>query len=86
MEKWTGEHRALAIKAYYKNGDSFAQVQRLFVRHFRIPRNSPMSFAHAIKTWVQNFEETGSALSEKSPGSAKTVRTPENVVAVREAF
>jgi transposase len=31
--------------------------------------------AHAIKTWVNNFEETGSTVKKKG-GSVNTVRTP----------
>jgi hypothetical protein len=28
MEPWTGEQRAFAVKAFYKNGDSFVIAQR----------------------------------------------------------
>jgi len=38
--------------------------------------------AHAIKTWVNNFEETGSTVKKKG-GSVKTVRAPQNIDAVR---
>ena len=76
MEKWTGEHHALAIKVYYKNDDNFAQAQRLSIRHFRIHRNNPAPSAQSINKWVQNFEETGSALLKKFPRRVKTVRTP----------
>jgi hypothetical protein len=41
--------------------------------------------AHAIKTWVNNFEETGSSVKKKG-GSVKTVRTPQNIDAVRASF
>jgi len=40
---------------------------------------------NTIKTWVRNFETTGSTLKKKG-GSVKTVRTPENTAVVREAF
>jgi len=40
---------------------------------------------HAITTWINNFEETGSAV-EKKGGSVKTVRTPQNIDAVRASF
>ena len=86
MGKWAGEQRTFAIKTYYKKGDSFAQAQRLFQCHFKIHRNNPVPSVQSIKTWVQNFEETGSTLSKKSPGRVETVHTPENVFAVREAF
>jgi hypothetical protein len=57
MEPWTGVQRAFAVKAFYKNGD--------------IHHNRAVPSAHAIKTWVQNFEATGSTLKKKG-GSIKT--------------
>ena len=44
-----------------------------------------MPSAHAIKTCVNNFEETGSTVKKKV-GSVKTVRTPQNIDAVRASF
>ena len=44
-----------------------------------------MPSAHAIKTWVNNSEETGSTVKKKC-GSVKTVRTPQNIDAVRASF
>jgi transposase len=44
-----------------------------------------MLSARAIKTWVNNFEENGSTVKMKG-GSAKTVRTPQNIDAVRASF
>ncbi|PNF30633.1 hypothetical protein B7P43_G06195, partial [Cryptotermes secundus] len=52
---------------------------------FGIPRNRAVPSAHAIKSLVHNFEDTGSTLKKKG-GSAKATRTPENVAAVREAI
>jgi hypothetical protein len=43
-----------------------------------------MPSAHAIKTWIKNFEETGSTLKTKT-GSVKSVCTPENVARVKGA-
>jgi hypothetical protein len=82
MEPWTGTQRVFALKAFYKNGDSFVIAQHEFRREFRIHRAVPS--AHAIKTWVQNFEATGSTLKKKG-GSVKTVCTPDNIAVVREA-
>jgi hypothetical protein len=39
MEPWTGAQRAFAVKAFYKNGDSFVIAQREFRREFGIHRN-----------------------------------------------
>ena len=85
MESWNGAQRAFAIKSFYKNNDSYAAAQREFRKKFRIHQNSKVPSAHAIKTWVNNFEETGSTVKKKG-GSVKTVRTPQNTDAVRTSF
>jgi transposase len=54
--------RAVAVSAYYRNGDSVIAAQRVFRRHYEIPPRGQVPSAHAICTWVRNFEETGSAL------------------------
>ena len=65
MELWTGAQHAFAVKAFYKNGDSFVIAQRELRREFEIHRNRAVPSAHAIKTWVRNFEATGSTLRRK---------------------
>lgn len=80
-----GAQRAFAVKAFYKNNDSFVSAQREFRRQFVIHSNNPVPSSHAIKIWVRNFEATGSTLKKKG-GSVKTVRSPENVAAVRGAI
>ena len=65
MEPWTGAQRAFAVKAFYKNGDSFVIAQREFRREFGIHRNCAVPSALAIKTWIRNFEGTGSTLKKK---------------------
>ena len=84
MQPWTGPQCAFAVTAFYKNGVSFVIAQREFRREFRIHCNHAVPSAHAIKTWVRNFEATGSTLKKKG-GSVKPVCTPENIVVVREA-
>jgi hypothetical protein len=68
MEPWTGAQCAFAVKAFYKNGDSFVIAQREFRREFGIHRNRAVPSAHAIKTWVRNLEATGSTLKKKGEG------------------
>ena len=85
MEPWTAAQRAFAVKAFYKNGDSFVIAQRVFRIQFGIHRNRAVPSAHAIKTWVRNFEAIGSRLKKKD-GSVKTVLRPENIAVVREAI
>jgi hypothetical protein len=65
MEPWTGAQRAFAEKAFYKNGDSFVIAQREFRIEFGIHRIRGVPSAHAIKTWVRNFESSGSTLKKK---------------------
>ena len=85
LEPWTGAQRALAVKAFYKNGDSFVIAKREFRREFGIHRNRAVPSAHAIKTWVRNVKATDSTIKKKGD-SVKTVRTPENIAVVREAI
>jgi transposase len=85
MKPWTGARRAFAVKAFYKNNDSFVITQHEFRREFGIHRNRAVLSAHAIKTWVWNFQTTGSTL-EKKGGSVKTVCTPENIAVMKEAI
>jgi transposase len=65
MESWTGAQRDFAVKAFYKNGDSFVIAQREFRREFGIHRNRAVPSAHTFKTWVRNFQATGSTLEKK---------------------
>jgi len=85
MESRIGAQRAFAVKSFYKNNDSYVAAQREFRKKFGIRRNSKVPAAHAIKTWVNNFEETGSTVKKKG-GSVTTVRTPQNIDAVRASF
>jgi len=85
MEPWSGAQSAFAVKAFYKNGDSLAIAQSEFRREFGIHRSRVVPSAHVIKTWVRNFEATGSTLKTKG-GSVKTVRTPDNIAVVKEAI
>ena len=60
MQQWTVEERAFAVKAYYQNGESLVRARRVFRAHFNVPLNRPVPSDHAIKTWVANFEVSGS--------------------------
>jgi transposase len=85
MGPWTGAKSNFAVKTFYKNGDSLVIAQREFRREFEIHRNRAVPSAHVIKTWVRNFEATGSTLKTKG-GSVKTVGTSDNIAVVREAI
>jgi transposase len=64
MEQWSGPERAVDVSAYYRNCDSVIAAQRVFRCHYEIPPRDQVPSAHAIRTWVRNFEETGSALKK----------------------
>jgi len=85
MESWTGAQSAFAVKSFYKNNDSYVAAQREFRKKFGIHRNSKVQSAHAIKTWVNNLQDTGLTVKKKG-GSIKTVRTPQNIDAVTASF
>jgi transposase len=82
---WNGEHRTFVTKIYFKNGDSVIATQRLFRRHFEVGRHGRVPDKKTIFSWVGNFRKTGSALKQKSSGRRRSVRTPENIAAVRLA-
>jgi len=82
---WTGARRAFAVKPFYKNNDSYVATQREFRKKFGIHRNSKVPSVRALKTWVNNFEKPGSTVKKKV-GSVKTVRTPQNIDAVRASL
>jgi hypothetical protein len=73
------------VSAYYPNGDSVIAAQRVFRRYYEIPPRGQVPSAHAIRTWVRNFEETGSDLKKKPSGRVLSVRIPENIDSVPAA-
>lgn len=86
MEQWNVQERVVAVRAYYRNGDSLVQALREFRRHFNLPPRARVPTKHAIRTWVENFEQTGSVKKRKSSGRPRSARTPENVEAVQTAM
>jgi hypothetical protein len=69
-ESWTGAQRAFAVKSYYKNKVSYVAAHSEFRKKVGIHRNSQVPSALAIKTWVNNFAETGSTV-KKTRGSVR---------------
>ena len=49
VKQWTAQHSALVVKAYFKNGDSAVTTQRLFRRHFNIPRHGRVACRKTVK-------------------------------------
>jgi transposase len=85
MERWSVEHGAFAVETYFKN-DSVVVTQRIFRRHFNIYRNDSVPSRNTVLLWVRNFRETASAAKRKPPGREPSLRTPDNIERVRQAF
>ena len=75
MNQWYGQQCALAIKIFYKNGNSLTVAQREFLqnindfianvfsnyrRFYKLGHNGAISSKHTIKCCFNNFEEIGS--------------------------
>ncbi|XP_014479836.1 PREDICTED: uncharacterized protein LOC106747072 [Dinoponera quadriceps] len=85
MQRWTREQRGFAVKAFYLNCESYVGAQRAFRRHFNLLSRAPVPDRKTIKNWIENLETTGQT-TKKRGGTARTIRTPENVEAVRVAI
>ncbi|CAI9738332.1 XP_033610977.1uncharacterized protein LOC117283012 [Octopus vulgaris] len=81
---WTGPERAFAVETYIKNGESVITTQRAFRIHFGLNRNDAVPGRKSILLWTERFRTTGSALKKNPPGRPRSIRTPENVQAVRQ--
>jgi len=79
MEQWGRQHRAFVVETFFKNGESVTVTQRKFCLHFNVARHGRIPSRNTILLWVRNFRTTASATKKKQGGSARTVRTPENV-------
>lgn len=82
---WSPQQRSFIVKTFHET-KSCTATQRAFRRQYNIHRNNAVPSIPTIKLWVHNFQETASALKRKPPGRERTVRTPTNVAAVREAM
>ena len=70
---------------YTENNRSVIETQREFRRHFALGLKS-VPDRKTILIWIPNLRATGSTQKKKSPGRPRTVRTPENVEAVRASI
>ena len=79
-------HRDFVVEAYYVNNRSVIGTQRAFRTRFALGRNASVPDRKTILLWISNLRVTGSILKRKSRGRPRTVRTPENVEAVRASI
>jgi len=61
---------------------SLVSAQRELRRFFSLGRHGQVPSKHAMKTWIKNFEETGSALKKKPTERPRSARAPQNIEAV----
>uniref|UniRef100_A0A146LES1 DUF4817 domain-containing protein n=1 Tax=Lygus hesperus TaxID=30085 RepID=A0A146LES1_LYGHE len=86
MVSWTVEHRVFAYDCFVRNNESVTVVQREFRRHFKIHRNRAVPSRNTILRWVESLRSRGELINRRPRGVPRTVRTPENVEIVRQAF
>jgi transposase len=82
----SGEHRAYVVETHLQNAESVIATQRLVRTHFRLGRNATVPDRKTKLLWVAYFRATGSALKKQTPGRPRSVRSPQNVQAVRQAI
>ena len=78
------QQRVNCVRSYYET-KSVAEVQRVFRQQFNVGRRGSVPSRNTILASVKKLEETGSVFAMKH-GAPRTVRTPENLQRVREAF
>jgi len=66
-------------RCFFKNDESVTLTQRKFRLHFNVVRHGRIPSRNTVLLWVHNLCTTASATKKKQGGSARTVRTPENV-------
>ena len=78
--------RLLLWRRISKTNDSVVVTQRIFRRHFHIHRNDSVPSRNTVLLWVRNCRETASATKRKRPGREPSLRTPQNVEQLGQAF
>jgi hypothetical protein len=86
MQQWSKQHLAFIVEMFFLNGDSVVRIWRIFRNHFNIARQGKVPCRNTIQLWVGTFRTSASALKKKQPGSVRTVRSPQNIEAVRQSF
>lgn len=84
MSQWSSEHRAFAIEAFFMSDDSYVIARRQFCSHFDIRRISDGPSVNLIRSWVQRFRTTASAMNTPQPGPSRSSRTLGNIELVEE--
>ncbi|CAH2088627.1 unnamed protein product [Euphydryas editha] len=79
MSQWSSEHRAFAVETFFKSNDSYEIARRHFCSKFGIRRIRDGPSVNLIRSWLQRFRATTSAMNVLRPGRSRSSRTPENI-------
>jgi hypothetical protein len=82
MERWSLQHRVFSVEQFLATG-SVVQTQRNFRRYFH---TTTAPSKDAIRRYVQSFRERGSVVDKPHINRMRTVRTPANILSVRDAM
>lgn len=86
MQSWTVAYRVFFYDSFVRNNQSVTVVQREFRRHFNIHRNRAIPSRNTILRWIESLYSPGELINRRPRGVTRTVRTPNNVERVRQAF
>jgi len=78
MERWGVRERVCPVELFIRTG-SITETQRGFRRE-RNQQDAPSP--NAIRQWVRQWREEGSATCKKAPGRPSSVRTPGKIARV----
>jgi hypothetical protein len=65
---------------------AIVKMLQIFRKHFNITRHGKVPCRNTIQLRVENFRTCTSALKKKQPGSVSTMRSQQNIEAVRQSF
>jgi len=85
---WLGEHRALIVEGFIKNGGSPVATQRAVRIRFALGRREAVPYKKTIYRWVSNFRQTGQTLEALKEAIRQEVAaiTPEMILRVMENY
>jgi len=83
---WSGEQRGFVIEAFFENAESVTAAHGAFRTRFDLSPNETVPNRKTILKWVENLRATESAMPKEPARRPKTMRTFENIAAVRASI
>lgn len=80
VERFTGEQRAMCVRAFYENNHSFVTVPRLCRAHYHLHGINKTPSAKLIRFWIEKFERDGTTKNKEPTGRPRAARNPENIL------